>query len=78
MALTLVHIAGIPFTGTSVNPARSIGPAIFTGGDELGYLWVFIFAPLVGGVLAALVSRFVLTDEDEVAKEVPAVEAVEE
>ncbi|MBQ8828467.1 MAG: MIP family channel protein, partial [Clostridia bacterium] len=52
--LTLVHIFGIYFTGTSVNPARSFGPALFTGGDALAEVWVFILAPLVGGVLAAL------------------------
>ena len=45
----------MPLTGTSVNPARSIGPALFAGGDALGQLWLFILAPLVGGVLAALV-----------------------
>lgn len=56
--LTLVHIFGIYFTGTSVNPARSFGPAIFAGGDALANVWVFIVAPLVGGVLAALVFKF--------------------
>ena len=54
-SLTLVHIIGIHFTGTSVNPARSFGPALFMGGDALANVWVFIVAPLVGGVLAALV-----------------------
>ncbi|MFZ0217337.1 MAG: aquaporin [Candidatus Dormiibacterota bacterium] len=52
--LSLVHLIGIPLDGTSVNPARSLGPAIFVGGDALSQLWVFIVAPLVGGVLAAL------------------------
>ena len=52
--LTLVHILGIHFTGTSVNPARSFGPAIFVGGDALANLWVFIVAPLIGGALAAV------------------------
>ena len=55
--LTLVHIFGIYFTGTSVNPARSLGPAIFVGGDALTNVWVFIVAPLVGGLLAALVYK---------------------
>jgi len=55
LALTLVHIIGIPLTGTSVNPARSIGPALFVGGDALTQLWVFIIAPLVGGALSSLV-----------------------
>lgn len=55
LTLTLVHILGIGLTGTSVNPARSFGPALFAGGDALKCVWVFIVAPLVGGVLAALV-----------------------
>ena len=58
LTLTLVHILGISFTGTSVNPARSFGPAILLGGDALSCVWVFIVAPLVGGVLAALVYKF--------------------
>ena len=58
LTLTLVHIFGIHFTGTSVNPARSFGPAIFAGGDAFTNVWVFIVAPLVGGVLAALVYKF--------------------
>ena len=62
LSLTLVHILGISFTGTSVNPARSFGPALFVGGDALANVWVFIAAPLVGGVLAAIVYKF-LTEE---------------
>ena len=58
LTLTLVHILGISFTGTSVNPARSFGPALFVGGDALANFWVFLVAPLVGGVLAALVYKF--------------------
>ena len=54
LTLTLVHILGIHFTGTSVNPARSFGPAIFAGGDALSALWVFIVGPLAGGALAAV------------------------
>ena len=50
-----VHLVGIPITGTSVNPARSFGPAILTGGSSLSELWVFIAAPLVGGLIAAIV-----------------------
>lgn len=57
-ALGLVHLMGIPLTGTSVNPARSIGPAIFVGGSALGQLWLFIVAPLIGGAVAALASRY--------------------
>ncbi|MBQ9308443.1 MAG: MIP family channel protein [Clostridia bacterium] len=55
LTLTLVHILGIHFTGTSVNPARSFGPALFVGGEALANVWVFLVAPLVGGILAALV-----------------------
>ncbi len=58
LTLTLVHIFGIHFTGTSVNPARSFGPALLMGGDALKNVWVFILAPLVGGVLAALCYKF--------------------
>lgn len=55
--LTLVHILGIGLTGTSVNPARSLGPAIFAGGDALSSLWVFIVGPFVGAALAAVVYK---------------------
>ena len=55
-ALVLVHLLGIAFTGTSVNPARSFGPALIAG--KLDYIWVFLLAPLVGGALAAVVYRF--------------------
>lgn len=58
LSLTFVHILGIAFTGTSVNPARSIGPAIFAGGQALSSLWVFIVAPLVGAALAAVVYKY--------------------
>lgn len=56
--LTLVHIFGIHFTGTSVNPARSLGPAIFAGGDALADVWVFIVGPLLGGAIAACLWMF--------------------
>lgn len=55
LALAVIHLVGIPLTGTSVNPARSLGPALFAGGAALSQLWLFLVAPLVGGVLAALV-----------------------
>ncbi|MCQ2528936.1 MAG: MIP family channel protein [Saccharofermentans sp.] len=55
LSLTLVHIIGIAFTGTSVNPARSLASAVFAGGAALSNVWVFIVAPLIGGVLAALI-----------------------
>ena len=58
LTLTLVHILGIGFTGTSVNPARSIGPALFKGGESLEHVWVFIVAPLVGAAFAAIIYRF--------------------
>ena len=62
-SLTLVHLLGIYFTGTSVNPARSFGPALFMGGDALANVWVFIVAPLVGGALAAIVWKFLKPTE---------------
>ncbi|HEY2042283.1 MAG TPA: aquaporin [Jatrophihabitans sp.] len=58
LALSTVHLIGIPLTGTSVNPARSIGPALFVGGTALSQLWLFIIAPLVGGAVAALASMY--------------------
>ena len=59
LSLILIHLVGINFTGTSVNPARSIGPALFEGGKALSQLWVFIVGPLVGGALAALVWKLI-------------------
>ncbi|MBQ7625417.1 MAG: MIP family channel protein [Clostridia bacterium] len=64
LSLTLVHILGIAFTGTSVNPARSFGPALFVGGEAFSNVWVFIVAPLVGGVLAALVYKALASDKN--------------
>lgn len=55
LSLILIHIVLIPLTGTSVNPARSIAPAVFEGGQAVSDLWIFICAPLVGGILSALV-----------------------
>ena len=63
LTLTLVHILGIGLTGTSVNPARSLGPAIFAGGDALTNVWIFILAPLVGGALAAIVYKVLAPSE---------------
>ena len=62
LSLTLVHILGIAFTGTSVNPARSFGPALFMGGEALSCYWVFLFAPLVGGAIAAFVYKFLTAE----------------
>jgi len=58
LTLVLIHLVSIPITGTSVNPARSFGPAIFAGGIALQQLWLFIIAPVVGAVIAAIVWRF--------------------
>ena len=55
LSLTLIHIVGIKITGVSVNPARSIGPAIFAGGEALSQLWLFLVAPVLGGVFASIV-----------------------
>ena len=63
LTLILVHLVCINLTGTSVNPARSIGPAIFAGGDALKDLWVFLCAPLVGGACAALVWKCMVPKE---------------
>lgn len=62
LSLTLVHILGIPLTGTSVNPARSLGPALFAGGVALNQLWVFIVAPFIGAAVAALVYTLIEKD----------------
>ncbi len=67
-ALTTVHLIGIPLTGTSVNPARSLGPALFVGGTALSQLWVFIVAPLVGGAIAALASMYFFPEEHRSAE----------
>src|SRR5438093_9789667 len=57
LVLVLIHLVGIPVTNSSVNPARSIGPALFVGGWAVRQLWLFILAPLAGAVLAAVVYR---------------------
>ena len=74
LSLTLVHLIGIPIDGTSVNPARSIGPALFVGGTALSQLWVFLLAPLVGGVLAALAHQVLYPRGEEEASIAPAPE----
>ena len=60
LTLVLVHLIGIGFTGTSVNPARSIGPAIFQGKEALSQLWVFIVAPFFGSLLASLYYKYII------------------
>lgn len=63
LVLAIIHLVGIPLTGTSVNPARSLGPALFAGGEALEQVWVFILAPLVGGLLAAVVQPLLYAHE---------------
>ncbi|MGA6121433.1 MIP family channel protein [Sphingobacterium anhuiense] len=57
LTLVLIHLVAIPITGTSVNPARSFGPAVLAGGQALSQLWLFIVAPIVGAIIAAVVWR---------------------
>jgi len=63
LALILIHLVGINYTGTSVNPARSIGPALFEGGAALEHIWIFILGPLAGGALAAGVWKLIDTEK---------------
>ena len=63
LVLTLIHLVGIPVTNTSVNPARSIGPAVFVGGWALGQLWLFIVAPLIGAAVAAVAYQMIRISE---------------
>jgi aquaporin Z len=79
LTLAVVHLVAIPITGTSVNPARSLGPALVVGGTALSQVWLFIVAPLVGGVIAAGLHRLlyraegtVLAAEAQQARETPA------
>ena len=62
LTLILIHIVCIPITGTSVNPARSIGPALMEGGQAIEQLWLFIVAPFVGAAFSALVWKFLRTE----------------
>lgn len=55
LVLAVIHLVGIPLDGTSVNPARSLGPALFAGTDAMSHVWLFLVAPLIGGAIAALV-----------------------
>ena len=79
LTLAVVHLVAIPITGTSVNPARSLGPALVVGGTALSQVWLFIVAPLVGGILAAGLHRLLyraegtgLAAEAQQARETPA------
>jgi aquaporin Z len=62
MTLTAIHIMSIPVSNTSVNPARSFGPAVFAGGEPLSQLWVFVAAPILGAILGALIYRIIETE----------------
>jgi aquaporin Z len=77
MTLTAVHLIGIPLDGTSVNPARSLGPALFDGGHSLAHVWLFLLAPLVGAALAAGAVRALSTPlvTEEAVREASAGEA---
>jgi len=82
LTLTVVHLIGIPLTGTSVNPARSLGPALIVGGDSLKHVWLFILAPLAGGIVAAACYRALFPPEPvvrsvEVIAETVVIEEVE-
>ena len=63
LALTLIHLVSIPVTNTSVNPARSTGPALFAGGEYIGQLWLFWVAPIIGAVIAGLLTRWMYEQE---------------
>jgi aquaporin Z len=63
LALTLIHLVSIPVTNTSVNPARSTGPALFAGGAYIGQLWLFWVAPIIGAVIAGLLTRWMYETE---------------
>lgn len=73
LVLTLIHLVGIPITNTSVNPARSIGPALFVGGWAIEQLWLFIVAPLVGALLGAALHGFLFAGGEAIEPEESAV-----
>ena len=75
LALTLIHLVSIPITNTSVNPARSIGPALFAGGDAIAQLWLFIVAPLLGAAIAGVSYAMIVGGDDLVAPLQEATEA---
>ena len=67
LGLTLIHLVSIPVTNTSVNPARSIGPALFAGSTPLGQVWLFIVAPVIGALVAGVSYAYLLGNKDPVA-----------
>ena len=75
LSLTIIHLVGIPITGTSVNPARSLGPALVVGGVALSQVWLFIVAPLIGGAIAAGLHRVFYQVEAPVAEPAPSLSA---
>jgi aquaporin Z len=70
LSLALIHMVVIPITGTSVNPARSLGPALFAGGKALSQLWLFIVAPILGGLLAAGFWKTVMEQKETITKRI--------
>jgi len=67
LSLTLIHLVSIPVTNTSVNPARSIGPALFAGGDAISQLWLFLVAPIAGAAIAGVTYRLIVAEGTDVA-----------
>lgn len=63
-SLAMIHMVGIPITGTSVNPARSFGPALIVGGEALSQVWLFLLAPIIGGIVAALVWNYIIKPKE--------------
>ncbi len=66
-SLVLIHLVSIPITGTSVNPARSLGPAVFVGSEAITQLWLFWVAPIIGGIIAAICWKYMFAQKQEVA-----------
>lgn len=71
LVLIVIHLVGIPLDGTSVNPARSLGPALFAGGEALSQIWLFVVAPLLGAALAALLAPIFDLPSDRQAAQAP-------
>ena len=67
LVLTLIHLVSIPIDNTSVNPARSIGPALFAGWDAIGQLWIFLLAPTIGGLIAGVTYAMLFGSGEEAA-----------
>ena len=72
LGLTLIHLVSIPVTNTSVNPARSTGPALFAGTEYVGQLWLFWLAPILGGILGGVAYRWLATRAPVAAADVTA------